>query len=355
MTAYWALTLERSKANNMPMSQYIQLSTNKFKIWWDTTRWVALPQSAMPASLGGLLAFAHGRFNPLYFIIALLGVLVVHLGTNLLDDYGDLRMGGALARDSAAKEGSGPTRTVKAPYVLSGDIKLNQLLYVALGLFAAGIAACIFLTVNSGWPVAAIAAGGAIICFFYSMPPLKLSYRGLGELVVSVSMGPGICLGTYYAVTGTFDWSPVLVSLPVGILIGQILFIHSVMDYRPDSAASKRTLVALIGSQRRSISLLPYLIAVAYGSIVAGVALHVLPMATLLVLATVPMAVAFLETGNKLKNGDYDSIKAKWWMGPMEQMIEGHQWFLITWRQARNLLVFFTLLIFIGYAVDLIW
>jgi 1,4-dihydroxy-2-naphthoate polyprenyltransferase len=337
------------------VSQNIQLSTNKFKIWWDTTRWVALPQSAMPALLGGLLAFAHNKFNWLYFIIAFLGVLVVHAGTNLLDDYGDLKMGGDTIREKVQSESEDPIRIAKAPYVLNGDISLKQLLLASLILFALGTAACVYLTIQSGWPVAAIAAAGALICFFYSMPPLKLSYRGLGELVVSASMGPGICLGTYYAVTGGFSWEPVLISLPIGLLIGQILFIHSVMDYRPDTAVRKRTLVAVLGSQGRAIALLPYLIAAIYGCIIVGVILRILPLATLLVLLTLPMAIAFLQTGQKLKKGQYDKITAKWWMGPMEQMIEGHEWFLITWRQARNLLIFFTLLIFLAYAIELIF
>jgi 1,4-dihydroxy-2-naphthoate octaprenyltransferase len=309
----------------------------------------------MPALLGGLLAYAHDKFNWLYFIIAFLGVLIVHAGTNLLDDYGDLKMGGEKIREKVQNESADPIRIAKAPYVASGDITLNQLLLASFLLFALGIAACIYLTIQSGWPVAAIAAAGALICFFYSMPPLKLSYRGLGELVVSAAMGPGICLGTYYAVAGGFSWEPVLISLPIGLLIGQILFIHSVMDYKPDTAVSKRTLVAVIGSQSRAIGILPFLVAAIYGCILFGAFWRILPFTTLLVMLTFPMAVAFLQTGQKLKKGEYDSIKAQWWMGPMEQMIEGHEWFLITWRQARNLLIFFTLLIFLAYALELIF
>lgn len=330
------------------------MSTNKLKIWWDSSRWVALPNSAMACLLGGLLAYAHGEFNLLYFSIAFLGVMVVHLGTNLLDDYADLRAGGTGLRDAVQSQSTDPIRTVKAPYVLSGDIKMNQLLIVAFILFALGIAACIFLTIRSGWPVAVIAAAGAVICFFYSMPPLKFSYRGLGELVVSASMGPGICLGTYYAVTGSFSWEPVLIALPVGILVGLILFIHSVMDYRPDTAVNKRTLVAVVGSQARAIAMLPFILAAAYGIIILGIIIGVLPITTLIVLLSLPMALSFIQTTRKIRDRQYERIKARWWMGPMEQMLEGHEWFLIAWRQARNLLVFFTLLIFIAYIIVII-
>jgi 1,4-dihydroxy-2-naphthoate octaprenyltransferase len=338
---------------NVP--QYYQLSTNKLKIWWDSSRWVALPNSAMACLLGGLLAYAQNKFNLLYFSIALLGVMVVHLGTNLLDDYADLRAGGAGLRDAVRSDSPDPIRTVKAPYVLSGDIKMNQLLIAAFILFSLGIAACIFLTIRSGWPVAVIAAAGAIISFFYSMPPLKFSYRGLGELVVSASLGPGICLGTYYAITGSFSWEPILIALPVGILVGLILFIHSVMDYRPDTAAGKRTLVSVLGSQARAIALLPFILAAAYVIIILGIISGILPFATLLVLLSLPMAVSFIQTSRKIRDGKYDAIRARWWMGPMEQMLEGHDWFIIAWRQARNLLIFFTLLIFIAYFIVIIY
>jgi 1,4-dihydroxy-2-naphthoate polyprenyltransferase len=338
--------------NNITMSNNIQLSTNKFKIWWDTTRWVALPQSAMPALLAGVLALDRHSFNLLNYCIAFLGIMVVHLGTNLLDDYGDLKIGGFHHREDVQNLSSDPIRTAKAPYVQNGDITLNQLLYVSLGLFAAGLTAGIYLTIKSGWPVAAIAFAGALICFFYSMPPLKLSYHGLGEFVVSIAMGPGICLGTYYATTGTFDWAPILISIPVGILIGQILFIHSVMDFQPDTAVNKKTLVAILGTQAKAISLLPYLLVICYGSIIIGAATSILPLTTLIVLLTLPMAVGFLNTTDKLQKGNYEAIKTKWWMGPMEQMISGHEWFLITWRQARNLLIFFTLLLFLAYGIS---
>ncbi len=349
------MTATGSGAYIIRVPQYYQLATNKVKIWWDSARWVALPNSAVPCLLGGLLAFVHDKFNLLYFSIAFLGIIVVHLGTNLLDDYADLKIGGSSLRDRVQDANSDPIRTVKARYVLNGDIKLNHLLYASLGLFAPGIAACIFLTIKSGWPVAAIAAIGALICFFYSMPPISLSYHGLGELVVSAAMGPGICLGTYYAVSGSFSWEAILISIPVGVLVGLILFVHSIMDYKPDAAVNKKTLVAILGNRRRAVNLVPVLLTLAYGIVVYGVILRILPLYTLLVFLSLPMAIGLVQSTFKLKDGRYDQIQARWWMGPMEQMLEGHDWFLIPWRQARNLLIAFTLLVFLAYAIELIF
>jgi 1,4-dihydroxy-2-naphthoate octaprenyltransferase len=308
----------------------------------------------MACLLGGLIAYAHGLFNALYFIIALLGIAAVHLGTNLLDDYADLKASAPDLREQVQHESENPVRTVKAPYVLSGDITLNQLLSASFILFAIGIAACIFLTIKSGWPVAAIAAGGALISFFYSMPPLKFSYRGMGELVVSIALGPGVCLGTYYAVCGRFSWEPLFISLPLGILVGIILFVHSFMDSQPDTRAEKKTLATFIGGGTAMIVYLYGLLLSAYIIVVTGILLAILPASLLITLLSFPLALSLVLTIAKINSGRYTEIRAKWWMGPMEQMIEGHEWFLITWRQARNLLIFFTLLVIAGYAAAII-
>ena len=325
----------------------------KIRIWWDSARWVALPNSGMPCILGGLIAFSDGSFNLVRFVIAFFGVMAVHLGTNLLDDYADLKIGGFSLRDKVQKIEDKGVRTIKAPYVVDGTIRLNHVLYFSLALFAVGIAAGVYLTIASGWPVAVIAILGAIICFFYSMPPLSLCYHGMGEMVVGLAMGPGICLGTYYAVAQSFSWTPVLIGITIGCLVGLVLYVHSIMDFKPDLAAKKKTVVAYIGDRQKAIKLLPVILAVAYGTVILGILLRVLPPATLLVFLSLPMAIKLIQLMNRLGKGDYGETKLTWWMGPMEQMIEGLEWFLIRWRLARNLMMTITLLIFIAYAVEL--
>jgi len=325
----------------------------KLKIWWDSARWVALPNTAMSCILGGLIAFSSGKFDLPRFIIALVGILLVHLGTNLIDDYADLKHAGFHLRDKVRqKEGAG-IRTTKAPHIVDGTLKLNHVLYVSLALFAGGLAAGIYLTWVSGWPVAAIAVVGALICFFYSMPPLKLGYRGMGEFSVALTTGPGICLGTYYAVAQSFSWEPVFVGLAIGLMVGIVLYVHSIMDFKPDTAANKRTSIHVIG-RTRAIRLLPLILVIAYGVLIAGIILNILHIAILLVLLGAPMAIKLVQIMQQLGRGDYDEVKTKWWMGPMEQNIVGLEWFLVRWKLARNLMITTTLMIIISYGITII-
>jgi len=325
------------------------------RVWVDSSRWVSLPNSAMPCILGGLTAFADGYFDLVRFIIAFFGVLAVHLGTNLLDDYADLKIAGFYLRDKVKEAQGEGIRTAKAPYVVAGLIQLQHVFYVSLALFAVGTAAGVYLAVVSGWPVIVIAAFGAIICFFYSMPPLKLCYRGLGELVVSLAMGPGISLGTYYAVAQRFAWSPVFIGIIIGCLIGVILFVHSVMDYNPDIVVKKKTSVALLGGTKTATNLLPVIFLISFGTAAAGICLKILPWTFLLLFLTLPLVIKLVALMRRLGKGDYSKVKTRWWMGPMEMKIEGHEWFMVRWLLARNLMIATAFLILVADVLYIIW
>jgi 1,4-dihydroxy-2-naphthoate octaprenyltransferase len=91
---------------------------------------------------------------------------------------------------------------------------------------------------------------GMACAFFYHAPPLKLSYRGLGEAAVALCYGPLIAVGTYLVQRGATSLSLLLVSLPLGLLIAAFLWINEFPDYRADRSAGKNTLVVRLGRDR---------------------------------------------------------------------------------------------------------
>jgi len=336
------------------MAQTAASYLQQTRLWLDSSRWVSLPNSAMPCILGGLTAFADHRFDVLRFVVAFLGIMAIHLGTNLLDDYADLKIGGFTLRDSVkAQKGEG-IRTAKAPYIVDGSITMRQVLYAAWGLFGFGIASGAYLAFVSGWLIIAIAIFGGVICFFYSMPPIKLGYRGMGEAVVALAMGPGICFGTYFAVAQRFSWTPVLVGIIMGCLIGTILFVHSIMDFVPDRAVNKKTCISYLGGPRTATKLLPAIFIIVYGTTLAGILTGALPLTFALLFLSLPLAIKLVRLMNKLKKHDYGPEKIHWWMGPMELKIKEHEWFLVRWLLARNLMIYSTLLILAALVIDLI-
>lgn len=98
--------------------------------------------------------------------------------------------------------------------------------------------------------VLAIGMIGVACAYFYHSPPLKLSYRGLGEIAVALCYGPLICAGTYLVQTGTVAAKVVWLSTALGLLIGAFLWINEFPDYSADRKSDKRTLVVRMGRKR---------------------------------------------------------------------------------------------------------
>ncbi len=91
---------------------------------------------------------------------------------------------------------------------------------------------------------------GMALAFFYHAPPLRLAYRGCGELAVGIAYGPLIALGAFLVQTGATDATLAWLSLALGLLIAAFLLINEFPDYRADRAGAKRNLVVRLGRGR---------------------------------------------------------------------------------------------------------
>jgi len=89
---------------------------------------------------------------------------------------------------------------------------------------------------------------------FYSAPPVWLSARGLGEAAVAAGFGLLPVTGAAWVQSGTLDGGAVLLSVPVGLWIANVLLINEVPDMRADASVGRRTLAVLLG--RRGAALL---------------------------------------------------------------------------------------------------
>jgi len=62
---------------------------------------------------------------------------------------------------------------------------------------------------------------GVALAFFYHAPPLKLSYRGLGEAEVALCYGPLIASGTFLVQRGSIPADVVTLSLHRRVSVDQ--------------------------------------------------------------------------------------------------------------------------------------
>jgi 1,4-dihydroxy-2-naphthoate octaprenyltransferase len=93
---------------------------------------------------------------------------------------------------------------------------------------------------------------GVALAFWYHAPPLRLSYRGLGELAVGVAYGPLICGGAVLVLRGRLSFPAAASAIPLGMMIAAFLLINEFPDRRADAAAGKKTLVVRLGPVRAS-------------------------------------------------------------------------------------------------------
>jgi 1,4-dihydroxy-2-naphthoate octaprenyltransferase len=203
--------------------------------WFTALRPVSFTASVIPVLVGTAIAAEDG-FRPLLFVLALAGSVAIHAGTNLVNDYFD-HVEGTDGADSLGPSGVIQRGVLSARVVLAGGI-------VAFGI---GATVGLIITAMTGWPVLALGVASVLAGYFYTASPFSLAYRGLGEVVVFVFMGPVIVLGAYYVQTEAWSWAAFVASLPVGLLVAAILHANNVRDIQNDRRNNKWTLAALAG------------------------------------------------------------------------------------------------------------
>jgi 1,4-dihydroxy-2-naphthoate octaprenyltransferase len=241
--------------------------------------------TAVPVLLGIAIAVSDGAFTWWTALLTLIGAFFAHLGINVSNDVFDT-LSGADDANVNPTQFSGGSRVA-----VYGLLSIRQLVALSAALF--GIAAVIGLLlvwVTGSMTLLWIGVAGIVVGLAYTMPPLKLVYRGLGEIAVFLGFGPIMLLGAYVVQTGRIAWEPLIASVPVGILVALILYVNEIPDRSGDAQVGKRTLpVRLPASAVQTGYLAGALLA--FAVIVAGVAGGILPWPTLAALAAVPMAL----------------------------------------------------------------
>jgi 1,4-dihydroxy-2-naphthoate octaprenyltransferase len=171
-------------------------------------------------------------------------------------------------------------------------VSLRQMATIATVCYiAAGVIGLVLLAIRGSTELLVIGVLGFIISLGYTAPPLRLVYRGLGEIAVAVGFGPLMLLGAYVVQTrGLISWEPVVASLPVALFVALILYVNEIPDRRGDAHAGKRTLPVRL-SPRAAVNGYDLAAAAAYVVVAGGVLAGALPVPALAVLLTIPLAL----------------------------------------------------------------
>ncbi|HEV8489633.1 MAG TPA: prenyltransferase [Candidatus Limnocylindrales bacterium] len=251
-----------------------------------TTRLPFLTATIVPVLLGILIAASDGAFDLLSAVLTVIGASFVQLAINVSNDVFDTAQGADDANVTPTKF-SGGSRVIQY-----GLVSFRQMAGLATAFYLAAAAiGLLLLAIRGSTALLVIGVVGFIVGLGYTAPPLKLVYRGLGEIAVALGFGPLMLLGAYVVQTrGALSWEPFVASIPIALLVALILYVNEIPDRRGDARAGKRTLPVRF-SQSTILTGYRLAVAAAYGVVVAGVVAGVLPIPALLVLLTIPLAL----------------------------------------------------------------
>jgi len=221
-----------------------------------------LPVLAIASYYAGI---GDGLFNVTSLVLAVLGVLLLHLTSNVFNDYFDVSDGTDEGNNEYFQPG-GAAITGGSRAIELGIITLKKTKTVARGLLLASLTMATFLFYNiysvTGSTEnikSALGVGllGLFLGYFYTARPLRLvSRRGLGELAVFLAFGPLLTLGSGFAISSeTISLFSsefyILLSLgiPFGFLTTNILYINQFPDADSDVLTGKNHLVVTLGKK----------------------------------------------------------------------------------------------------------
>ena len=252
-----------------------------------------------PVVLGAAIASRSGyAIDAGLFLLALLGSVSLHLAANAIDDVYDYANG----TDKIANDMFPPDSPGWKP-MARGMISLGQASAVSYAMYAVSILIGLALSLLVGWFAIIIALPGILLSYFYTAPPFKLDYRGLGlgELSILFSFGPIPALGVFYVLSGHVSSVPFLLAMPSGILTAGILISHDLIFFDAYSRSGKRSLAVVLGKHRSAI--LSSVISVgAYVLTVTFVSVRLAPLTCLLVLLAIPLFSRFADFQGKEKS-----------------------------------------------------
>ncbi len=253
--------------------------------YWLATRPAFFSVSIIPALVGALAAHEQGYvLHWGLLLLTLLGIMLVHAGVNVLNDYFDEQNGTDRRNTQRIFPFTGGSR-----FIQNGVLSEHDTLIFGSVLMLVAMLLGFALTASSGAGLLWIGVLGFVVGWGYSAPPLRLNSRGFGEPMVALGFGILTPLGAWFVQTEAMAWYPVLVSFPLSLLVMNILLINQFPDCAADAASGKHHWVVRFGAEAAAkLYFAAVLIALTFllGLIIFGL----LPKAALL--SVLPLGIA---------------------------------------------------------------
>ena len=275
---------------------------NIYRNWLLASRPWSFAMTAISVSVGSALGAIDGSFSWALYLVTLLGTILLHAATNLINDYYDVKSGVDTPEVSTAQYRPHP--------LVEGKLTTGQVRIVAYCLYGVSSLVGIYLSATRGWALLWIGLIGTFASLTYTAPPLKYKYSALGEFSVFLMWGPLMVAGAYFVQRQMFSINAFWISLPFGALVALVLLANNIRDINHDRNKGILTLAIVLG-QRYGLILYLFLVVLAYLGIVLMSIFGPLYLWSLIVLLSVPLALRLLRQMLKQVPADADARTAQ--------------------------------------------
>jgi 1,4-dihydroxy-2-naphthoate octaprenyltransferase len=211
-----------------------------------------------------------------YFILAMVGSILVHMTVNVINDYYDYV--DEIDLNTQRTPFSGGSGVLP-----SHLLRPKQAFWFATLCLLIAMGIGIYFVLVRGWLLFPLLLIAGFSAYFYNV---YLSKWMMGELFAGLNLGTLLILGSYFVQTGRYGWEVVVASLAPSILTSNLLFLNEFPDDEADRKGGRRHLVISLGRRDASYLFVAFLSA-SYLCIIIGVVTGMMPAIALMGLGTV--------------------------------------------------------------------
>ncbi|MEW6442992.1 MAG: prenyltransferase [bacterium] len=253
-----------------------------FRLYLDETRPQFVVLSLVLAFLGGGMAFATGSFHAGHVALAALGLTLLHVSVNVLNDYHDFRSGIDLAVERTPF--SGGSGLLPAGHIQPGDA-----LRLGVASFLLSVPIGIYFVLERGLVLLPLFLVGAFLVVAYTPLITRIGW-GAAEVCAGLGLGTLPVAGIYYILTGRLTAEALYGSIPSGLLVANLLLLNEFPDVDADRLGKRRTLPIQFGKVKAAWVFTSFA-AATYIWIFVGVVAGMMPLWALLGCLTLPFAL----------------------------------------------------------------
>ncbi len=245
-----------------------------------------------PACL--ILAYAFALFDGYsidYFDLSLILIagMAAHISVNVFNEYFDFKSGldfNTEVTPFSGGSGSLPANPEVAPQALM-LANITLLITTAIGLYF------VYLY---GWLIAPLGVLGLIIIVTYTNYLTR--YPFLCLIAAGIGFGPLMIIGAYFALTGEYSLSVILVSLVPFFLVNNLLLLNQYPDIKADKE-NGRYHVPIAFGKHTSNQIFYFFYGLAYLTLILLVIFDVVPLKGLIGLLTMLIAIKVVRGINQ--------------------------------------------------------